>query len=134
MTPAGPHGDQTLRIMTLDESVHMPLGNGRGEKVKLIDERLGTAAIDVHHNTLAPGGPRGTYHRHSKSVNIYIVTDGAGELVVEGETHTIRKGHIVFIPAGMPHSLHNAGDEPFAIFEIYAPAGPDFDFVPVEES
>jgi hypothetical protein len=29
----------------------------------------------------------------------------------------------------MPHSLSNVSDEPFSIFEIYAPAGSKFDFV-----
>lgn len=121
-----------LRIMTLAEGDKGPLGTDRGEKIKLIDDRL-TTKIDVHHNTLRPGGPAGGYHRHTRSDNVYIVTGGVGELVADGETHTIREGQIVFIPAGMPHSLSNPHDQPFAIFEIYAPAGEDFDFTPVEK-
>ena len=58
---------------------------------------------------------------------------GTRELVADGVTHTVYKGHVVFMPAGLPHSLNNNGNEHFEIFEIYAPAGEDFDFTPVEE-
>lgn len=122
-----------LRIMTLADGLKTSLENGRGDKVRLVDERSGTSAIDLHHNTLHPGGPRGRYHRHSKSDNVYIVMGGTGELVADGVTHSVTKGQIIFIPAGMPHSLGNPGTEPFEIFEIYAPAGADFDFTPVED-
>ena len=121
-----------LRIMTLADGVKSSLDNGRGEKIKLVDERLGTTAIDLHHNTLHPGGPNGRYHRHTKSDNVYIVMSGTGDLVADGKTHTVTKGQIIFIPAGMPHGLNNPHSEPFEIFEIYAPAGPEFDFTIVE--
>lgn len=122
-----------IRIMTLEEGDKVPLDNGRGEKVRLVDGRLGTDAIDLHHNTLVPGGPAGRYHRHSKADNVYIVMGGVGELVADGKAYEVREGQIIFIPAGVPHSLSNPGDEPFRIFEIYAPAGPDFDFISVED-
>ena len=122
-----------LRIMTLADGEKAELGNGRGDKIRLVDERLGTGAIDLHHNTLKPGGPAGPYHRHSKSDNVYIVMGGTGELVADGVPHSVTKGQIIFIPAGLPHSLSNPGDDPFEIFEIYAPAGPDFDFTIVED-
>ena len=122
-----------IRIMTLEEGEAVPLDSGRGEKIRLVDGRLGTDAIDLHHNTLFPGGPAGRYHRHSKADNVYIVTCGVGELVADGVTYSVRQGQIIFIPAGVPHSLSNPGDDPFRIFEIYAPAGPDFDFVVVNQ-
>ena len=121
-----------IKVMTLEEGEAVPLDSGRGEKIRLIDGRLGTDTIDVHHNTLFPGGPSGRYHRHSKSDNVYIVVSGVGQLVADGVPYSVREGQIIFIPAGVPHSLSNPGDEPFRIFEIYAPAGPDFDFVVVE--
>ena len=121
-----------LKIMTLADGARSTLDNGRGEKIKLIDDRL-TQTLDLHHNTLFPHGGKGRYHRHSKADNVYIVTGGTGELIADGVTHRVSKGQIIFIPAGMPHSLSNPGEENFSIFEIYAPAGADFDFIPVEE-
>jgi mannose-6-phosphate isomerase-like protein (cupin superfamily) len=120
-----------LKIMTLADGARSTLDNGRGEKIKLVDEGL-TETLDLHHNTLFAHGGQGRYHRHSKADNVYIVTKGKGELIADGVTHEISEGQVIFIPAGMPHSLGNPGDEPFGIFEIYAPAGSDFDFIPVE--
>jgi mannose-6-phosphate isomerase-like protein (cupin superfamily) len=64
--------------------------------------------------------------------NVYIVRRGVGELIVEGETYVVRKDHIIFIPSGLRHSLSNVSSEPFEIFEIYAPAGDQFDFIASE--
>jgi mannose-6-phosphate isomerase-like protein (cupin superfamily) len=121
-----------LKILDLDTCPATPMENGRGEKIKLVDTTLGTEKIDLHLNRLVPGGPRGRPHRHSQSDNVYIVRRGEGVLIAGGETYTIRENQIVYIPAGMPHSLSNLANEVFEIFEIYAPAGRQFDFTPVE--
>ena len=121
-----------LKIFDLDTCPASPMENGRGETIKLVNTGLGTDKIDLHLNRLVPGGPRGRVHRHSQSDNIYIVRRGEGVLAAGGETHTIRENQIVYIPAGMPHSLSNLSNEVFEIFEIYAPAGRQFDFTPVE--
>ena len=57
-------------------------------------------------------------------INVFTVAaDRQGELVADGKVHTVSKDQVIFIPAGMPHSLSNVSGEPFEIFEIYAPAG-----------
>jgi mannose-6-phosphate isomerase-like protein (cupin superfamily) len=102
---------------------------GRGESVRLIDTSIGVETLDVHMNVLAPGGPRGRMHRHSKSDNVYIVKAGEGLLTIEGEDHAIVADDVVFIPAGVRHSLSNVSGRELVIYEIYAPAGPAFDFI-----
>ncbi|HEY2136450.1 MAG TPA: cupin domain-containing protein [Xanthobacteraceae bacterium] len=102
---------------------------GRGEQVRLINTSLGTEKIDVHLNRLVAGGPRGKVHHHTQADNIYIVKKGEGTLTVEDETYVIRENDVVYIPAGMKHSLSNLSGEVFEIFEIYAPSGRQFDFV-----
>jgi mannose-6-phosphate isomerase-like protein (cupin superfamily) len=121
-----------LKILDLDQCPKQPMENGRGETIRLVNTLLGTEKIDLHLNRLVPGGPRGKVHRHSQSDNVYIVRRGEGVLTANGESHTIRADQIVFIPAGMPHSLSNLSGEVFEIFEIYAPAGNQFDFIAVE--
>ncbi len=118
-----------FKLMHLGDCPTRPMAGGRGEQVKLINAGIGTEKIDVHLNRLAPGGPRGKVHRHSQADNVYIVRRGEGTLIVEGETYVIRADDVVFIPAGMKHSLSNLGSEPFEMFEIYAPAGKQFDFI-----
>ncbi len=118
-----------FKIMHLEECAVTPMAGGRGEQIKLINPGLGTEKLDVHFNRLVAGGPRGKRHRHTNADNVYIVKRGAGTLTVDGETHIIRENDVVYIPAGMTHSLSNLSDKPFEIFEIYAPAGRHFDVV-----
>jgi mannose-6-phosphate isomerase-like protein (cupin superfamily) len=118
-----------FRIIDLAHARSVPMENGRGETLLLIDQSLGTEKIDLHLNRLVPGGPNGSLHKHSRADNIYIVRTGEGRLQIEDETHVIRAGQIVYIPAGTKHSLSNVSSETFEIFEIYAPAGPAFDFI-----
>jgi mannose-6-phosphate isomerase-like protein (cupin superfamily) len=121
-----------LKIFDLNTCPTAPMENGRGETIRLINLGTGTENIDLHLNRLIPGGSRGRVHRHSQSDNVYIVRRGEGTLTADGASYTIRPDQIVFIPAGMPHSLSNLSDEVFEIFEIYAPAGRKFDFTPIE--
>ena len=118
-----------FKLMRLGECPVGPMAGGRGEQVKLINTSLGTEKIDVHLNRLAPGGPRGKVHHHTQADNVYIVKRGEGTLTVEGETYVVRENDVVYIPPGMKHSLSNLGAEPFEIFEIYAPAGRQFDSI-----
>lgn len=121
-----------FKIMRLSETPAESMDGGRGEKIKLVNTTLGTHNVDVHLNRLKPGGPRGKLHRHTKADNVYIVKRGVGTLTVEAETHVVREDDVIFIPAGLKHSLSNLSDDVFEIFEIYAPAGKHFDFIPDE--
>jgi mannose-6-phosphate isomerase-like protein (cupin superfamily) len=121
-----------LKIFDLKTAPVVPMENGRGETIRLVNTALGTEKVDVHLNRLVPGGPRGKLHRHSQADNIYIVRCGEGTLVAGGETYTIVADQVIYIPAGMPHSLSNLSHDVLEIFEIYAPAGRQFDFTPVE--
>jgi mannose-6-phosphate isomerase-like protein (cupin superfamily) len=118
-----------FKILHLDECPANPMEPGRGDQIKLINPSLGTEKVDVHLNRLVPGGPRGKLHHHTKADNVYIVKRGEGTLTADGETYLIRENDVVYIPAGMTHSLANLSDQPFEIFEIYAPSGQHFDFV-----
>ena len=118
-----------FKILHLNECPVGPMAGGRGEQVKLINQSLGTDKLDVHFNRLLAGGSRGKRHHHTTADNVYIVKRGEGTLTVDGETHIILENDVVYIPAGMVHSLANLSDDVFEIFEIYAPAGARFDFV-----
>jgi len=118
-----------FRIIKPATAPRRSLEPGRGESVRLIDTSIGVETLDVHMNVLAPGGPRGRVHRHSKSDNVYIVKAGEGLLTIEGEDHAIVADDVVFIPAGVRHSLSNVSGRDLVIYEIYAPAGPAFDFI-----
>ena len=118
-----------FKILHLDECPANPMEPGRGDQIKLVNPSLGTEKVDVHLNRLLPGGPRGKLHHHTKADKVYIVKRGEGTLTADGTTYVIRENDVVYIPAGMTHSLANLSDQPFEIFEIYAPSGRHFDFV-----
>jgi mannose-6-phosphate isomerase-like protein (cupin superfamily) len=118
-----------FKIIKPEEAPRASLEPGRGESIKLINADLGTESVDVHINILLPKGPRGRVHRHSVADNVYIVKSGEGELTIEGDTYRIVTDDVVFIPAGAYHSLSNVSDEKLVIYEIYSPAGRQFDFV-----
>ena len=118
-----------FKILHLDECPANPMEPGRGDQIKLVNPSLGTEKVDVHLNRLVPGGPRGKLHHHTNADNVYIVKRGEGALTADGKTYVIRENDVVYIPAGMTHSLANLSDQPFEIFEIYAPSGQHFDFV-----
>ena len=118
-----------LKIFHLADCPVIPMKGGRGTQIRLINADIGTGKLDVHLNRLDPKEPGGRYHHHTNADNVYIVKRGQGRLVVEGKTYTIREDDVIYIPAGQRHSLTNVSDEPFEIFEIYAPAGEQFDFV-----
>jgi mannose-6-phosphate isomerase-like protein (cupin superfamily) len=50
-------------------------------------------------------------------------------LTVEDTEYRIGADDVVYIPAGMYHSLSNTSSQELVIYEIYAPAGGQFDFV-----
>ena len=118
-----------FKILRLDQCPTNPMEPGRGEQIKLINRSLGTEKLDLHLNRLVPGGPRGKVHHHTHADNIYVVRRGEGTLTVENEVHLIRENDVIYIPAGMKHSLSNLGNDVFEVFEIYAPAGRQMDFV-----
>ena len=107
-----------LKIFHLGDCPTVPMKGGRGQQVRLINTELGTDKLDLHLNRLDPREPGGNYHHHSNA-----------DTIVEGTTYIIREDDVIYIPAGHRHSLTNKSDQPFEIWEIYAPAGAAFDFV-----
>lgn len=119
----------TFKIIKPASAPRRALEPGRGDAIRLIDTGIGVESLDVHMNILRPKGPRGRVHRHTKSDNVYIVKSGEGLLTIEDENHAIVADDVVFIPAGVRHSLSNVSERELVIYEIYAPAGAAFDFV-----
>ncbi len=126
--------DAEFKIFSLADVPETLMSEGRGIQKHMVNSSCGTENIDVHLNVLKVGEPGGRYHLHTNSDNVYIVKCGVGSLVYEGVTHKIKEDDVIYIPAGHKHSLTNSGLVPLELFEIYTPAGKNFDFVIVEGS
>ena len=118
-----------FRILNLADAPVTAMKGDRGTQLRLINSDIGAEKVDVHLNRLNAKEPGGRYHHHTNSDNVYIVKRGQGQLIVEGKTYTIKEDDVIYIPAGQKHSLTNASEETFEIFEVYTPAGDQFDFV-----
>jgi quercetin dioxygenase-like cupin family protein len=69
--------------------------------------------------------PGGGMPRHTNTVeHEQYVLRGSATITLGDETHHVKTGDVVFIPAGQPHSYQAEGDEPFE-FLCVVPNQPD---------
>jgi quercetin dioxygenase-like cupin family protein len=69
--------------------------------------------------------PGGGMPRHTNTVeHEQYVLRGAATVTLGAETHRVKAGDVVYIPAGQPHSYRAEGDEPFE-FLCVVPNQPD---------
>lgn len=72
---------------------------------------------------VVPPGSHIPPHRHRASVEVYVVTQGVCELVVNGAQREMRPGDILLMEPGDVHELTNRGDEPFELLVFKTNAG-----------
>jgi mannose-6-phosphate isomerase-like protein (cupin superfamily) len=82
--------------------------------------------------TLQPGGAT-TEHFHRLSEELYLVTNGAGRLRIEGEEREIRTGDCAVIPPGARHKLWNTGHDVLRVVCACSPAYSHEDTVLTED-
>ena len=75
----------------------------------LISEKDGALNFATRMFEVQPGGYT-PYHKHSWEHEIFVLK-GEGNLVVEGETHIMREGDVIFVPGEENHQFKNTSDE-----------------------
>jgi mannose-6-phosphate isomerase-like protein (cupin superfamily) len=58
---------------------------------------------------------------HKDVDQILFFVEGSGEAMVAGKTWKIKKGDVVFVPAGSQHNFINTGKTDLKIYTIYSP-------------
>lgn len=76
--------------------------------------------------TIPPGGAT-TEHYHRVTEELYLVSEGTGRLVLDGEERVIQAGDCALIPPGARHKLFNVGEGPLRIVCACSPAYSDED-------
>ena len=61
-------------------------------------------------------------HRHTNCDEITICLEGKGRKTLGGETHDVRVGQCMRVPAGVAHCIENTGTEPMKIVGFYVGA------------
>lgn len=46
---------------------------------------------------------------------------GEGKAVLDGVSHSLINGYIIFVPQGARHNIINTGDAPMKLYTVYAP-------------
>ena len=72
---------------------------------------------------VVPPGDHIPPHRHATSVEVYVVTRGVCELVVNGARHELRPGDVLLMEPGDVHELTNHGEEAFEVLVFKTNAG-----------
>jgi len=67
-----------------------------------------------------PGPP---VHVHPGAEESFELIDGSFDVFKDGTWTTLSPGHTAIIPAGVPHTFRNAGDDPAKIVVRIRPAG-----------
>ena len=80
---------------------------------------------------LAPGAAT-VPHFHPQTEEIYYITHGRGEMVVNGVTKSVAVGDAIAIPPGQTHQITNRGTEMLRFLCMCVPAYEDHDTIMVD--
>ena len=71
----------------------------------------------INLNVLGRGQPMALYH-HEPHQEGFLVLRGECELIVEGESHSMRQWDYFHCPGDVPHVVVGAGDEPALVLAV----------------
>ena len=70
--------------------------------------------------SIPPGGEIGE-EVHTDTDQILYLVDGAGQVILEGETASFSAGDLVLVAAGTQHNFKTVGETAMKIITAYAP-------------
>ena len=101
-----------------------------------IREWAGAVSMPAGNQSLAeatiPTGGATTAHYHRTTEELYLIVEGLGRLVIDGEEREVAQGDCALIPPGATHKLFNIGSLPLRVICACAPAYSDADTCLVE--
>jgi quercetin dioxygenase-like cupin family protein len=94
------------------------------DMARMASPDTGSAQIIVNSASLSPDSPGTSWHIHPFD-QLYYVLEGVLTIDVAHEHHEVPPGHLVVLPAGVPHRNRNDGDvtERHVAILVPAPAG-----------
>jgi mannose-6-phosphate isomerase-like protein (cupin superfamily) len=60
-------------------------------------------------------------HKHAVHTENVCILEGEGEMLLGDKTFKVKKGDIIFIPAGTPHALKVTSSVPVKVLSIQSP-------------
>ena len=96
--------------------------NLKGRKYKLLADKSTIGCKNIltlvsffPSNSQAPG------HIHEKEEEVIYVLDGFGEAIIDGVSHEIKPGSVVYFPPGSLHSIDNKSDKEIKLYCVFSP-------------
>ncbi|MEM7209112.1 MAG: cupin domain-containing protein [Pseudomonadota bacterium] len=65
-----------------------------------------------------PSGAKLQAHQHAPP-ELYYVTEGSGEVLLENEVQSVSPGSIVYLPPYLEHGIRNTGQETLTLFWMF---------------
>ncbi len=107
-----------------ERMVRAPHYDGMGARLA-----TGTAAakLGASVDILAPGTRGCPYHLHHAQEEMFVILEGSGTLRVAGEMLPLKKGDVIFVPAGpeYPHQIVNTSDAPLKYLSVSTQEQPE---------
>jgi hypothetical protein len=101
------------------------------ELVGRVAREARTPAVSVAKFTLAPGASSGMSFNH-RSIEVFLVTQGAGQVRLGDEVTAVSADSTVFIPAEVKHSIEASAGSLLEFYAVSAPAFAPEDYVLVK--
>ena len=86
----------------------------------VVYSETGADATAATYFEIDPGKHIGS-HTHDAEETIFVL-EGFGEVVVGDERENFDPGAVVFVPDGIPHDVHNGGQETFRAISFFPKA------------
>lgn len=119
----------TDAIIHLDDLEAFDFGHGEGYSARLapVGGRLGLTRIGCNVAEYPPGKAAFPMHAHRNNDELFYVLEGSGEIRIGEDTHPIRAGDFIGLPAasGRAHQIRNTGDQPLRVIALSSFQSPD---------
>jgi len=80
----------------------------------LLNEADMPAAVRLSHAVLMPG-QQASAHSHAGLAEVFYIISGSGDMIVDGERHSLHAGSAIRIDAGEVHALINTGEDELCV-------------------
>ena len=109
-----------LLVRSADAEV---LDGDPGGTITLLADAADTGgALSAHHSTFEPGAAGAPPHTHTAATELFHVTGGALQVLVDRDVLVLRAGDLLVVPPGVRHAFEAAPGHPAEVFFVLAPA------------
>ena len=100
-----------------ERKLHIRGGEGAGRSVELLSNGEMSGVLSLGRTTLEPGASIGD-HAHPNTEDLYLILEGHGTGILDGERFPVSVGDLFLVKAGGNHGLINDSDGPLTFLGV----------------